>query len=211
MNRFNKSGGRKHATSRSNKKQSDHLLAAGGDSRLDRSQRSFTDLMHLSDIQSTDVHRMIEDLKSPERHAVVPKEIQDFGETYALSVNRIDRIVWLDNETDAFKRDARVEKLQNLGFTVEVIMNADKLKVVLSYALVITSPTYIEKIMRTTDIENNRNVVGILVLVEHDLLRNFMHLTKLKKVIDVFSNFEDIFYYIVMSVRWVVTRGAVLQ
>ena len=151
---------------------------------------------------------MIEDLKSPERHAVVPK---DFGETYALSVNRIDRIVWLDNETDAFKRDARVEKLQNLGFTVEVIMNADKLKVVLSYALVITSPTYIEKIMRTTDIENNRNVVGILVLVEHDLLRNFMHLTKLKKVIDVFSNFEDIFYYIVMSVRWVVTRGAVLQ
>ena len=154
---------------------------------------------------------MIEDLKSPERHAVVPKEIQDFGETYALSVNRIDRIVWLDNETDAFKRDARVEKLQNLGFTVEVIMNADKLKVVLSYALVITSPTYIEKIMRTTDIENNRNVVGILVLVEHDLLRNFMHLTKLKKVIDVFSNFEDIFYYIVMSVRWVVTRGAVLQ
>lgn len=154
----------------------------------------------LKEQQYSDIQRILDDLKNPERQAVTPKEIHEFGTTVELTLNNINRIIWLDTEGDAYKRDLRVEKLEKLGFTVEVIGTPEKLKVVLSYSLVVTTPTYVENIFRVTDIENNKNVVGILVLVEHDFLRNFIHLTKLNKVIDVYGNFEDIFYYIVMAV-----------
>jgi hypothetical protein len=159
------------------------------------------------EVQRTDMQRLVDDLKDPEKIAVLPKEVNDFGRTLELSSNHINRIVYLDNEGDTFKRDARVEKFKNLGFTVDLHTSPEKLKVVLSYALVITTPTYIDNLMRVTDIEKNNNVIGILILVENDFLRNYVHLTKRKKVVDVYSNFEEAFNYIIMAVGVNLTLG----
>jgi hypothetical protein len=81
-----------------------------------------------------------------------------------------------------------------------VISSPDKLKVVLQYSLVVTTPGNVENIIKRTDIDNNSNVIGILVLVENDFLRNYVQLTKLKKVVGLFDNFEDIYSYVIMTV-----------
>lgn len=150
------------------------------------------------------MQKQILNLKKSAMNAIQPKEIQDFLNTLHLTKNQINRIMWLDNECDSFKRDSRIEKLRNLGFMVEQVGSAEKLKVVLSNALIITTPTYIENIRRVADIEKNQNVIGIIILVENDFLRNYVHLSKYKKVVDVYSNFEEAFNYIIMAVSRIV-------
>ena len=153
-----------------------------------------------SNVPMSEMQKQIHYLQTNSINAIQTKEIQDFLITLGHTKNQINRIMWLDNECDSFKRDSRIEKLRNLGFLVEQAGSAEKLKVVLSNALIITTPTYIENIRRVADIEKNPNVIGIIILVENDFLRNYVHLSKYKKVVDVYSNFDEAFNYIIMAV-----------
>lgn len=154
----------------------------------------------VNDKPNNDMQRSILSMKLNNNLAIQSKDVVDFQETLSLTRNQINRIMWLDNECDPFKRENRTEKLRSLGFFVEVAPSAEKLKVVVSNALVVTTPTYIENIRRIADIEKNQSVIGIIILVENDFLRNYIHLTKYKKVVDVYSNFEEAFNYIIMAV-----------
>jgi hypothetical protein len=153
-----------------------------------------------SDRPNNDMQRTIYSMKMNNNLTIQSKDIYDFQDTLNLTKNQINRIMWLDNECDPFKRENRTDKLRSLGFFVEIAPSAEKLKVVVSNALVVTTPTYIENIRRIADIEKNQSVIGIIILVENDFLRNYIHLTKYKKVVDVYSNFEEAFNYIIMAV-----------
>ena len=127
--------------------------------------------------------------------------MSDLDEILTLTSNQINRVFYLDNESDTVKKQARISKLENLGLWAEEVTRPERLKVVPSYSLVITTPVYIDNIFRVTDVEKNPNVVGILILVENDFVRNYVNLTKNRKVIDVYSNFEEVYSYIIMAVR----------
>jgi hypothetical protein len=58
--------------------------------------------------KKTEFQRQLEALKNPEKMAITVKEMMEFKKVFELTTNHMTKVIWLDNESDSFKREDRV-------------------------------------------------------------------------------------------------------
>jgi hypothetical protein len=58
--------------------------------------------------KKTEYQRQLDALKNPEKMAITVKEMMEFKKVFDLTSNHMTKVIWLDNESDSFKREDRV-------------------------------------------------------------------------------------------------------